>query len=155
MCGHLPPGLVIQEGQVIFPPSSCAVCVVENRILLVRQVRLASSPGTTYELPGGSIALGEDAVDAALRELREEAGVVAASGTLILTLDMDLDRSAHQTSLVEVDECLVNNDLDPELISEWLDLDAALDMVLARTISHAPTVVAVLMQIIKRGDAIE
>ncbi len=124
--------------------------MMEGRILLVRQVRSASAPGTTYELPGGSVAIGETAVDAALRELREEAGVVATGGTLILTLDMDLDRSVHQTSLVEVNKCIVHNDLNPELMPEWLELDVALDMVLERTITHAPTVVAVLLQVMKR-----
>lgn len=101
------------------------------------------------------MAIGETAVDAALRELREEGGVVAASGTLILTLDMDLDKSVHQTSLVEVNECIINDDLVPELAPEWLELDAALNMVLERTISHGPTVVAVLLQVLKRGDSIE
>jgi 8-oxo-dGTP pyrophosphatase MutT (NUDIX family) len=155
MQGDLPAGLLIQGGQVVFPPSSCAVCVLGSRILLVRQVRPTSTPGTTYELPGGSVAMGETVIDAALRELREEAGVVAASGTLILTLDMDLDRSVHQTSLIEVNECVINDDLVPELAPEWLELDTAFNMVRERTISHAPTVVAVLLQLLKRGDSVE
>jgi 8-oxo-dGTP pyrophosphatase MutT (NUDIX family) len=123
---------------------------MEDRLLLVRQVRPTTDPGTTYELPGGSVAMGETAVDAALRELREEAGIVGTSGNLICTLDMDLDRSVHQTSLVEVNDCIVNDQLDSELASEWLELDAALEMVIGKSISHAPTVVAVLLQIIKQ-----
>jgi len=99
--------------------------------------------------------MGETVIDAALRELREEAGVVAASGTLILTLDMDLDRSVHQTSLVEVNECVVNDGLVPELAPEWFELDTAFNMVREGTISHAPTVVAVLLQVLKQGDSVE
>jgi 8-oxo-dGTP pyrophosphatase MutT (NUDIX family) len=52
-----------------------------GRLLLLR-TRDAAHPGlgTWWELPGGGIGPGETYLDAALRELRAETGIVAAPG---------------------------------------------------------------------------
>ena len=52
----------------------------EGRILLFR-TRDVTAPelGEWWELPGGGIDAGETYLEAALRELREEAGIVAAA----------------------------------------------------------------------------
>jgi 8-oxo-dGTP pyrophosphatase MutT (NUDIX family) len=50
-----------------------------NRVLLFRiREPLHPEQGTVWELPGGGIDPGETYVDAALRELREEAGIISA-----------------------------------------------------------------------------
>jgi len=48
--------------------------------VLLLSTRDASNPafGTSWELPGGGIAAGEDLRDAAVREIREETGIVLA-----------------------------------------------------------------------------
>lgn len=53
----------------------------DGKIILVRQSRHLF--GTTYEVPSGAINNGETPLEAAIRELREEAGLDAAKFDLI------------------------------------------------------------------------
>lgn len=55
----------------------------QGRVLLFRiQEPLHPEQGTVWELPGGGIDAGETFVEAALRELREEAGIMAAAADI-------------------------------------------------------------------------
>ena len=75
------------------PVPGASVAVVDPRagdedaVLLVRRAR---PPGIgEWTIPGGHLELGEDAADGAVRELREETGLVADPGDLVF-----LDASA-------------------------------------------------------------
>ena len=57
-------------------PFSCCVAAVEGKLAMVRQFRY-SVDSWQLELPAGGIEAGESPQDAALRELREETGLVA------------------------------------------------------------------------------
>jgi 8-oxo-dGTP pyrophosphatase MutT (NUDIX family) len=75
-----PTGLPGEHGLVVTPPASAAVLVDGGDVLLVRQPRFAID-AIVLEVVKGSRAPGEDALACAIREVREEAGVVAARWT--------------------------------------------------------------------------
>ena len=66
-------------------PAVGVVCLKEDQVLLIRRGK-APRLGE-WTLPGGRIEPGERAVDAALRELREETGVEAEITALIDVVD--------------------------------------------------------------------
>ena len=63
-----------------------AVVVHEGRVLLVQR-RKEPNAGT-WGFPGGHVELGETALDAAVRELAEETGVVATARHYLTNLDV-------------------------------------------------------------------
>ncbi|MGH6978331.1 MAG: NUDIX hydrolase [Brevundimonas sp.] len=66
-------------------PAVGVVCLKDDQVLLIRRGK-APRLGE-WTLPGGRIELGERAIDAALRELREETGVEAEITGLIDVVD--------------------------------------------------------------------
>jgi 8-oxo-dGTP pyrophosphatase MutT (NUDIX family) len=75
MTTDLPRDLPVVERSAV----RLVVLDVDNRVLLFRiREPLYPEMGTIWELPGGGIDAGETYVTAALRELREETGIVAA-----------------------------------------------------------------------------
>jgi 8-oxo-dGTP pyrophosphatase MutT (NUDIX family) len=65
------------HGMVVTPPASAAVLIEGDDVLLVRQPRFAVDDVVLEVIKGGCMP-GEDALACAVRESREEAGVVAA-----------------------------------------------------------------------------
>lgn len=64
---------------------SVGVLIIQNgKVLLVRHGEAAGHVNGVYGIPAGRIDAGESLVDAAIRELREETGLVADAADLVL-----------------------------------------------------------------------
>ncbi len=133
--------VVVYDGMIRFPESACAVCWEKDKLLLVRQSRPSLD---TWELPGGKIELSESPVEAAARELAEETGFIADEGKLLLSLDLDLSISLHRTHLVEFKR--VRRGADTSENIAWMDIDELDELVFSGVITHAPTIVALLLE---------
>jgi 8-oxo-dGTP pyrophosphatase MutT (NUDIX family) len=72
-----PTGVPGEHGVVVTPPASAVVLLDGDSVLLVRQPRFAVD-AVVLEVVKGGRAPDEDALACAVRESREEAGVVAA-----------------------------------------------------------------------------
>ena len=68
---------LIREREIIRHPGGVVICAQkDNKILMVKQFRYATK-NTQIELPAGRLEYGEDPLEAAKRELREETGYLA------------------------------------------------------------------------------
>ena len=87
-------------------PASVALCVVYQddvpSLLITRRAPTLRSHAGQWALPGGRHDAGESAVDAALRELREETGVEVAPSAVLGLLDDYVTRSGYLMTPVVV-----------------------------------------------------
>src|SRR3954464_6939034 len=83
------PGTTINTGEPTVPRQAATVIVLRGgserlEVLLVRRTPKARFMGGVWVFPGGAVDAGEDELDAAVRELAEEAAVsVAGRGELV------------------------------------------------------------------------
>ena len=86
--------------------ASVAVCILLRQdvpcLLLTKRAAGLRNHSGQWALPGGSREPRESAVDAALRELREETGVAAGAGDVLGTLDDYATRSGFLITPVVV-----------------------------------------------------
>ena len=86
--------------------ASVAVCIVLQRevpaLLITRRAPTMRNHAGQWALPGGRHDAGESAVDAALREVREETGVEAAPSAVLGLLDDYVTRSGYLMTPVVV-----------------------------------------------------
>ena len=98
-----PPGGSPADGLKV---ASVAVCVVLQHevpaLLITRRAPTLRNHAGQWALPGGRRDAGESAVDAALRELREETGVEVAPSAVLGLLDDYVTRSGYLMTPVVV-----------------------------------------------------
>lgn len=131
-------------GTVLVFPSSVVVAGIERggRVVLVRQFRPAADR-RTLELPGGRIEPPETPEAAARREFAEETGLRCTGLKRLFKLDMDFSVSKHVTHVFQATVPQgAKKDGAFELVP--LPLDRALRMIRRGSITHAPTVTAIL-----------
>lgn len=150
------PGAVGEEPfdrLVLEHPGAVVVLAVDEqeRVLCLRQYRHAAGL-RMIELPAGLLDVaGEDLVQAAARELREEAGLAAREWTPLLSaysspgITAELIHYFLATGLSEVDRGdfeLVHEEADMETL--WVPFDDLLAACLDGRVMDAPAVIAVL-----------
>ena len=82
--------------------AAVAIAVSDDGFVLTRRASKLRAHGGQFALPGGRLDPGEDAVDAALRELREEVGASADRSDCLGVLDDYPTRSGYVITPVVV-----------------------------------------------------
>ncbi len=127
-----------------------AVCVVpvtdEGEVIMVRQFRYAFNQ-VLLEVPAGKLEPNEDPLEAALRELEEESGVVASKvehiGEIYTTVAI-IDEKIHIYLATGLTYKKAHPDADEFLEVEKIPLKTLVDMVMNGEIKDAKTQIAIL-----------
>ncbi|MBP0979843.1 MAG: NUDIX hydrolase [Oscillospiraceae bacterium] len=132
---------------VSHPGAACVLAIDDDdNILVVKQHRYPISK-ITYEIPAGKLDLGEKPEDCALRELEEETGYKAGKLDLLGVLH---PAPAYTTEIIYIylasnlSKGQVNLDDEEFLVSEKININKILEMILDNKITDAKTQVAIL-----------
>jgi len=138
----------IYDLDLVHHPGAAAVVPIDDqgRVCLVRQYRIGIED-FMWEIPAGKLDAGEPPATCALRELKEETGIIAdqwtslglfipAPGIYTERIHLYLARSLHVGKPAP--------DADEDLELQWLPLEAALHKVLSGEWNDGKTAVALL-----------
>jgi 8-oxo-dGTP pyrophosphatase MutT (NUDIX family) len=131
---------VVDKGQ------RAGVLILKNdEILLVRQYRFLID-GMSWELPGGGLNDSEDYELAAIRECKEEAGIICANISPLLQYHQGIDTTLSPAHLFTCTEFTVQDEFKNQETDErkWFPFAEALDMVMDGRIEDSLTIVGLL-----------
>ena len=123
---------------------ACVLYIKDDKVLLVRQYRYAYGE-SLYELPAGKLEIGEDPKNAALRELEEEAGVLAEELRLLCVMYPTPGYTNEKIYIYQAvggRETATSPDEDEFLDVEYLPLDKVKEMLKNGEIRDGKTIVA-------------
>lgn len=137
-----------EDVDLIRHPGAAAVVPLDNanRVCLVRQYRHAVAD-FLWEVPAGKLDAGEAPEVCAVRELKEEAGVVAKRWTSLgvyISAPGIFSEVIHLYLARELDIGTPVPDADEELEHQWMPLQQAVELVLRGDWNDGKTVVALL-----------
>lgn len=147
---------------VVQPRGAVGVFAIddEDRVLLVEQYRHPVG-ARLLELPAGTLDVaGEDARDAAARELMEEADVAADTWEHLLSIVSTPGYSTEQWTVfratglraVPAAERAERQAEEAEIVQWWMPLDDAVAAVFAGRITDAMTIAGVLAEKVRRSS---
>jgi len=146
------PGGRVATREILEHPGAVAIAALDadDRLMMLHQYRHAVRR-RLWELPAGLLDVaGEDPLEAAKRELAEEAGVVAQDWSVLLDIvpspgfSDESIRVFLALGITEVGRPDPGDDEEADLATRWVSMPVAVRMVLAGTIVNATTVSAVL-----------
>ena len=146
---ELPNGKEAQREYVEHSGGSAVYCEVDGKILLVKQFRYPYKK-ELYEIPAGKVNCGEDAEKTAIRELEEEAGLIAERVEKLFDI---YPTPAYTTEVirlyraVNVKKGKVNLDEDEFLTAHWFTKEQIRQMIDNGEICDAKTLIALLRMI--------
>ena len=153
---QMPDGRTTIYGVVTFGDCVGVVPFVDDEhVLLVRQYRYVQGEDHRWEIPTGGVHEGETLVEAAQRELAEEAGYRA--GRLVHVSSYYTSKSiCNETAHLYVGESLTPADSPPD-DTEFLErrvfaFEQALDMALQGEIMDSMSVLGLLLTARRRGE---
>ena len=116
-------------------------------VLLVRQYRLLLD-GLSWEIPGGGVEEGENVEDAAVRECREETGVVCRNLTPLVRFHQGLDVVDSFSHIFYTGEFTETDDKqrDPRESVEhhWVPISKCVEMIFSGQIADSFTIASLL-----------
>jgi 8-oxo-dGTP pyrophosphatase MutT (NUDIX family) len=146
------PGGRVATREIVEHPGAVAVAALDadDRLMMIHQYRHAVRR-RLWELPAGLLDVaGEDPLEAAKRELAEEAGITAEDWSVLLDVvpspgfSDESIRVFLARGVTEVGRPDLGDDEEADLTVKWVSMPVAVRMVLAGTIVNATTVSAVL-----------
>jgi 8-oxo-dGDP phosphatase len=138
--------------EILEHPGAVAIAALDpdDRLMMIHQYRHPVGR-RLWELPAGLLDVaGEDPLEAARRELTEEAGLEATDWSVLIDVvpspgfSDEAVRVYLARGLTEVGRPESGDDEEADLTTRWVTLSVAVRMVLAGTIVNAITVAAVL-----------
>lgn len=144
---ELPDGKKSIREVVRHPGAVCVIPIDENEnVIMIKQFRYPFSQ-VLYEIPAGKLEIGEDPLEAAIRELEEESGAVAESieyiGTMYTTVAI-LDEKIHMYLATGLTYKNAHPDDGEFLEVEKIPLKTLVDMVMDGKIPDSKTQIAIL-----------
>lgn len=125
----------------------------EDRVALVAQHRYTLD-AASWEIPEGGSPLGEDPLEGARRELREETGVRAATWRTLARVHLS-NSVCDEEALLYLATDLSHGEAEPEgsedLVCRWVPFEEALAMVERGEITDALSVIALQRVALKRA----
>jgi len=119
----------------------------DSSVLLVRQYRFLIN-GLSWEVPGGKVDDGENPEEAAIREVREETGLLCQNLIPLASYLPGLDTNDNPTDVFYTDQfqTLSGAAQDDREVQEqaWVPLKSCNDMIINRQILDSLTIVAIL-----------
>lgn len=128
---------------------SAIYCEVDGKVLLVKQFRYPYQK-ELYEIPAGKVNYGEDPEKTAIRELEEEAGLIAEKVEKMFDI---YPTPAYTTEVIRlyravgVKQGKTHLDEDEFLSAHWFTKEQLKDMISNGQISDAKTLIALLKMI--------
>lgn len=130
------------------------LCVLENKILLVKQFRHAINQ-ETLEIPAGKLEYGEDPMTCGLRELNEETGMECDHLEPVLAFvstpgfcdeKIWIYKAIHPRKTKHP----LQQDEDEQIDIVWMDLDKAYQFIQSGKIIDGKTIIAITQAILER-----
>lgn len=148
---QLPAGKVIDRFHVLDFEKEAAAAVVSNEsneILLVQVYRYVTD-SVTWEVPAGLMESEEGPIEAAQREVREEAGYVTSDARLMYSFNPE---NGMSNRVFHVVQCIARGEPGPidenEIHSvHWRSPEAIREMVRAREITDGYSLTALLLHL--------
>lgn len=147
----------VYQRDIIHHPGGVGIlCMIDHKILLVKQVRQAIDL-ETIEIPAGKLEYGEDPLECGMRELNEETGYACSSMRLIQSFYTTPGFCDEKLWIYEAIDPIeakehLPQDEDEGLHSFWLPLEEAYSKVLNQEITDAKTIIAILYAVAARRE---